>query len=400
MQILLERHAQFLDGVGDLLAHVQAVGELAAEDGDHATLAVGLDGVLAAQRGPFHGVGVAGGGLHHQRPHPAPLGDDVGRGERAQQVEACVDLPEQELAVLVGDLGERLVDPGVGGADDRTPAHRDDVEQALRVVEERQHALVLAGGEPRHHEVNALRVHDLVVGAGAPRLVQLVDERPRRVDDDPRHGGVGGAGVGVAQLGTPPVALPRGADQFDVVGGRRTGLERRSDEREHESRIVVDEVRVAVLDAATHRVGVDGRLVALDGLLAQNARRARAELADGPVTECAQPREPWRVRRGLVEAGEEADLLDVVGIRLHQPVARAAQLEHERELVVLEVLEATPHQVRRLLAGERAEVAAVDECHGGATARQRRGRHGAVDAATHDQHVERSAVDASQVCVT
>ena len=62
-QVLLERDAERLDVLGDLLADVEAVGELAAEDGDDGAGGVALDLVLAAQRGP---VGVLSG----RRPRP------------------------------------------------------------------------------------------------------------------------------------------------------------------------------------------------------------------------------------------------------------------------------------------------------------------------------------------
>ena len=87
---------------------------------------------------------------------------------RLGQVEAGVDLLEEEVAVLVGDLGVRVVDPGVRGADDRPSAHGDDVEQALRVAEEREHAVVPRRRESRDDEVDALGVHDAVVRRQAP----------------------------------------------------------------------------------------------------------------------------------------------------------------------------------------------------------------------------------------
>jgi hypothetical protein len=219
VQVLLELHAEFLHHIGHLFTHVQAVGELAAEHRDHPPLAIALDGVLAAQRRPLDGVGVAGSALDDQGTDAASLGDDVGGGERLGQVEPGVDLRQQELAVLVGDVGDGLVDSGVGGADDRAAAHWNDIEQPLRVVEEREHTVVLGGGEARHHEVDAFRVDDAVVGGGAPPLVQGIDERPGRIDDDSCRGGVRGPAVGVAQFGLPLVAVTLGAHQFDVVGG-------------------------------------------------------------------------------------------------------------------------------------------------------------------------------------
>ena len=123
---------------------------------------------------------------------------------------------------------------------------------------------------------------------------------------------------------------------------------------------------------------------------AQQPRATGPEPADRPVGRGAERGEPRRVGRRLVERGEERQLGDVVGVGLHQPVPGLAQLAHEQELVVLEVLEAAPHEVRRLLAGERGEVAAVDERHRRAPAGQRRRRHGTVDAAADDEHVERA----------
>ena len=140
---------------------------------------------LRRERGPV-GLGlVAGAAGDHERPHPAALGDDVVGGEGLRQVEALVDLVEEELAVLVGDLGVRGVDARVGGADDRATAHRDDVEEALGVVEEGEHAVVAGRREARDDEVDALGVDDAVLGAQVPGLVEVVDERAGRVDDDP-----------------------------------------------------------------------------------------------------------------------------------------------------------------------------------------------------------------------
>ena len=84
------------------------------------------------------------------------------------EIEPSVDLLEQERAVVVVDRGERGVDPGVGRADHRTTAHRDHVEQPLRVVEERQHPVVPRRRESGHDQVDALRVDDAVVGRRGP----------------------------------------------------------------------------------------------------------------------------------------------------------------------------------------------------------------------------------------
>ena len=170
----------------------------------------------------------------------------------------------------------------------------------------------------------------------------------------------------------PAVADAVGADQFDVVGGCGAGLDRRAHEREHEPGVVVDEVGVLVLDPADGgwwcRSPVPRALIRS----ASNSRGGRVpNNPDRPVGGGAEAGEP-RSRTATMwsSVARKRDLLDVVGVGLHQPVARAAEPEHERELVVLEVLEAAPHEVRRLLAGEAAEVAAVDQRHRRATARR------------------------------
>ena len=351
---------------------------------------IGLDGVLAAEAGPIDVALVAPRTVHHEGADATAFADDVVERERLVEIEASVDLLEQERAVGVVDLTERRIDTCVGGADDAAPAHRDDVEQPLGVVEEREHALVIVGGEAGDDEMDALRVHDAVIGAHAPLLVQPVDEGSGGVDDDLGAALEFLARIDVAQMSVPPVAVTSGRHQLDVVGSGGTGFDGRPDEREHEPGVVVDEVGVAVLDGSAHARGVDGRLFDLGLLGAEQARVTCPEHADAPIPDGAERGEPRRIWRGLVETGEEADLLDVVGVRLHQPVARPAQLEHQRQLVVLEILEPAPHQVGRLLAGEAAEVAPVHQGHLGAPTGQGSGGDGAVDAASHHQDVERA----------
>ncbi len=321
VQILLQRDPERLDLLGDLLAHVEAVGQLPAEDRDDARRPVDLDGVLAAQLRPVDVGLIARSHLHHERAHPAPLGDDIAAGQRLIEIQPGVDLLEQELDVVVGDLGERRIDAGVGRADHRPAAHRDHVEQPLRVVEERQHLVVMRRRQTRHHEVDALRVHDPVLARQTPLAVELVDEGPGRVDDRGGRGGELVAGVDVAQAGHPAVALACRRHQLHVVRRGGAGLDRRPHEREHEARVVVDQDAVVVLDAAAHVRGVDHRLLVFDLRPIEQAGPPRAELADQPVAEGAEAGEPRLVRRCLVEGGVEGDLLDVVGVGLHQPVA-------------------------------------------------------------------------------
>ncbi len=85
VEIVLERDAQGLDLGCDLLADVEAVGQLAAEDRDDAFRVVDLDGVLPTQLGPVDVFLIALAGVHDERADPAPLGDDVGAGERTSR---------------------------------------------------------------------------------------------------------------------------------------------------------------------------------------------------------------------------------------------------------------------------------------------------------------------------
>ena len=231
----------------------------------------------------------------------------------------------------------------------------------------------------------------------APGGVELVDEGADRVDHDAGRGGELVAGVGVAQPADPAVADPLRRDQLDVVGRGGTGLDGGTDEGEDEARVVVDEVGVLVLHGAARGAGVDDRLDLLELLGVEDARAAGAEQPDPPVGRGSQRREPGPVGGAAVEGGEEGDLLDVVRVRLHQPVPAAAQAEHQRELVVLEVLETAPHQVARLLAGEPTEVAAVDQGDARAATRQCRGRDRPVDAGADHEHVEQPTVDPGEV---
>ncbi len=87
--------------MSDLLADVETVGELAAEDRDDAESVVTLDLVLAAQRRPV-GVGlVAAVVFDHEWTHAGALGDHVGDRERPGEVEPGIDLIEEERPVVV-----------------------------------------------------------------------------------------------------------------------------------------------------------------------------------------------------------------------------------------------------------------------------------------------------------
>ena len=260
--------------------------------------------------------------------------------------------------------------------------------------------MVVVGRQAGNDEVDALRVHDAMVAAHAPFLVQLVDERAGGVDDRRGSDRELAAEVDVAERRHPASVDAFRRDEFDVVGGSRTGFDGGTDEREDEPSIVVDEDAVEVLDAPGHARGVDGRLLALDLVRRQQPGWLGAELSDDPVAERTDPGEPGLVRRRLVECCVEPDLTNVGRIRLHQSIARPAQLEHEPQLVVLQVLEAAPHQVRRRLAGETGEVTPVDQCDRRASSGQGCGGHRTIDAAADDQCVEMLVAKALEVTIT
>ncbi len=303
----------------------------------------------------------------------------------------AVDLVEQERPVLVGDAGVGIVDTGVGGADHRPSTHRDDVEQPAGVVEERQHPPVR--GELVDDQMDALGVHDAVLGAQAERLVDAVEVRSGGVD---QHLGVAAelaSGLAVAQLRMPATAVSFGAGQFDVVRGDGTEVHRGADEAEHEPGVVVLEDGVGVLDAAAHVAGVDDRFEPFDALGAERSGRVGLERADPPVRERTDGRQPRRERRRPPHGREEPDLGDVRRIGPHQPIAALAELADQQELVVLEVLEPAPDEVRRFLAGLAGEIASIDQGHLRAAGGQRSRGDGAVDAAADDEHVEGPAVE-------
>lgn len=89
----------------------------------------------------------------------------------------------------------------------------------------------------------------------------------------------------------------------------------------------------------------------------------------------------------------EANLLHRGGVRANEVVARLAELTHETEFAALHVLDAAPREVRRLLAREAGEVAAIDECDARAASCETRCGHRSVDSSADDEHVERPRLE-------
>jgi hypothetical protein len=143
---------------------------------------------------------------------PRALGDDVVVGERLRAGRAALICSRRKSRSSSSTCGVGVVDAGVGRADHRAHGPSGSRRRAARVVEEREHPVVTRGGEPRHHQVDALGVDDAVIGRDAPTRVELVDERAGRVDDRARRRGELLTRVDVAQAERrPPVALALGA---------------------------------------------------------------------------------------------------------------------------------------------------------------------------------------------
>ena len=205
----------------------------------------------------------------------------------------------------------RIADPIISCPDHRSGAHRDHVEQPLGVVEECQYPFVLR--QPRHDQVDALGEHDLVLGSDAVRVIDRIHERAGGVDDDLGLGGEFLTRVDIASFARATYHLHAWPNQTTHSSRRSRQSSTRNDEPEHEPGIVVDDVRVGILDAAQQIIRAHDRLVLGDLLRRQHARCFGEPVADQPVARRAQTREPrleWGV---LVEGGHEPDLFEFAG---------------------------------------------------------------------------------------
>ena len=117
-------------------------------------------------------------GLDRQRPYSAARRNDVVAGQGLVQLETLVDVTQDKIDVLIRDMNDRIVDPGIGGADASSGAHGDYEEEPAVVREESQHAVI--GGEPLHDQVYALGKRMMMLGPLSGQLVVLVDVRARR----------------------------------------------------------------------------------------------------------------------------------------------------------------------------------------------------------------------------
>ena len=161
----------------------------------------------------------------------------------------------------------------------------------------------------------------------------------------------------------------------------------RAHEVEDKARVVIDQVGVGVFEAA-RAARCDARLLACDVGLAEQTRWLGEEATDHPVQERAEKQREARAAKAVLDAREETHLAHGRGIGADEPVARAAQLDDQAELSALQVLDATPDQVGRLLAREACEVAAIDQRNADAASGKSSCTDCAIDSAADDQNVE------------
>ena len=210
-----QRQAQPLRLGADLLPDVDAVGELAAENGEPPARHVGLDGVLARELGPVARA-VAGAG-DDQRPDPATLGDDVAIAERPRQPQALVDVVEHEAPVVGRNLDFGAFHAGVGRADAGLRLHGNDEEEAAVVGEEGQHPAVR--GQSVDDDVDAFGEHMVVRRRDAVPRIHLVGVGPAGVDQHRGGDGQVAAADDVARPRHPAVTGAAGPQRLDVVRG-------------------------------------------------------------------------------------------------------------------------------------------------------------------------------------
>ena len=121
--------------------------------------------------------------------------------------------------------------------------------------------------------------------------------------------------------------------------------------------------------------------------------------ADQPVEPGACEDADRSVRRIAIQGHQVADLGDLVGIGLHQGVARATEVAHEAEFEGLQILDAAPDEAGGRGAGLARKVASLHEGHFEPLGAQRGRGDCAVDATAHDQDVERPLAEALQLMV-
>ena len=230
--------------------------------------------------------------------------------------------------------------------------------------------------------------------------IQLIDIGPGRIDQHLAADLEMPSGHAVPRL-HPPFACP--VPQFqrlDVICRKTAMVQCRTDEAEDKARVVVEQVGVRVLESRGAVDRVDDRLHGPDGAGTQVAGGAGVAPSDQPVQPGPGPKHHRMVTETAGNRGQKPNLPDGGGKTSHQFVARPAQLRHEAELVTFHVLDPAPDQVGRMLAGQSGEIPGINQANLRAAGRQCRSAHGAVDAATDDQHVQGAAAKRVDVLFT
>ena len=164
--------------------------------------------------------------------------------------------------------------------------------------------------------MNALRVHDAVFGVVLPLRIQLIDEGSGCIDDGLRGELQWSVRLQIEQFNIPVSSVLFGRGELDVVRCRPASFDRLANEVEDEPTVVVTQVRVVVLDAASNIVDLDDRLLLFDLLWTKELWTVRLKVADCPIRRATERCKPWWERGGLVHRSEETQFGDIRRVRL------------------------------------------------------------------------------------
>ena len=208
--------------------------------------------------------------------------DDILSRKRLLELEHLVDVIEDKVAIFIGNLGGKLVNTGICGADAGFISHGNHEEKASIVGEEGEDFSGFS--DAINDEMDAFGEEVAVLCLGMGGFVVLVSVGATGVDED--FGGDGDltatdliAGVGFPET----LFVAFGVEGFDIIGGNPAMIEGFADEAEDEAGIVINEVSVRVFKAALAGVSVDIGFFALDGLSREKARRTGEKITHCPV---------------------------------------------------------------------------------------------------------------------
>ena len=119
----------------------------------------------------------------------------------------------------------------------------------------------------------------------------------------------------------------------------------------------------------------------------QQFRHPGEAVSEQPIDPGSRPDKPWMKTETFFDGGEEADFLNLGRIVLDQMVATLAKITHQTEIMALQIFDAPPRQIARLLTGKAGKVAPVNQGDSRALAGKRGSRDGAIDTATNHQDI-------------